>query len=139
MGTCDQLRIRRHTSTPSMSGKPRSSMTISGAWVATELIACSPVIAVRTSYPRASSAALDQWEVRRDVDLYAHVGEEAAEAADALGDELVERDRLTLWLQRSGLDAAVAREVGDDSLEALGLVAHGRQQLGARGLFIRSS
>ncbi len=55
MGTDDHSRSRRVTSMPSVSGRLRSRITISGCSAAATSIACRAVAASSTLYPRAAS------------------------------------------------------------------------------------
>ena len=60
------------------------------------------------------------------------LAEQGPQPADAVGDELVEGDSLAVGGQGPGLDAAEAEQVGDNAVQALGLVADGLEQLGPR-------
>src|SRR5689334_24534437 len=53
MGTSLHVRMRRHTASPSWSGRPRSSTITSGARMAAWSSPSAPVCAVQTSWPRA--------------------------------------------------------------------------------------
>ncbi len=82
---------------------------------------------------------VDQWQLRRHVDLHPYVAEERGEAANPLGDQLVERHCLAVRLQRAGFDAAEAQEVGDDTVKAFGLVADEVQEVVAGGVVVRGA
>ena len=53
-------------------------------------------------------------------------------APDALLEQLVEGDRLAVGLERPGVDPAERQEVGDEAVEALGLVDDEVEELVAR-------
>ena len=63
--------------------------------------------------------------------------EQPVQPAHAVGHQLVEGDGLALGLERAGLDAAQAQQVGDEPVEPLGLVAR-RGRAARRGSRRRS-
>ena len=58
----------------------------------------------------------------RDVDLHADMAEEAGETAQAVLQQLVEGDRLTLRPERARFDPAEAEQVGHEPVQSLRLV-----------------
>src|SRR5574341_338864 len=80
MGVCVHSRSRRVTSTPSMSGRPRSRMMISGRSAATAMSASSPVVASNTAYcppndafkKRRMERSSSTTRIRTDCSLIAH-------------------------------------------------------------------
>ena len=77
MGTADQPRRSRTTSTPSRSGRPRSRMTRSGLRVPASIRPRSPVAASTTWQPSASSAVRTKRRICGSSSMTTTVGEAA--------------------------------------------------------------
>ena len=79
---------------------------------------------------------IDERQCEGDVDLQASVAQKPLQASDAVDDQLLDRDSLPFGLQRTGFDAAQAQQVGDKTVESLGLVDNQVEQLVASGVVV---